>query len=134
MKIRECYVSNSSSSSFIISYDPESKAILRSDNGVEIVCFTKDFIREMDSKNDIHGESSCIERAGYEDIYEYAKEWWEEKELKELKNFLDKNPNNHKLEIQISYDDSYLKRWMLSLYKLGLLDVYAEEDDLTEDY
>ena len=50
MKIRNGYVSNSSSSSFIISYDPDAKAILRSESGIEIEYTVRNFIEEMDKK------------------------------------------------------------------------------------
>ena len=133
MKIRTNYVSNSSSSSFIISYDPEAKTILKSENGVEIVFSVREFVDEMESKYETHSESTYVERCGSAAIYEYAQEWWGEEELKELKAFLDKNPEYHKLDFQINYDDTHIKKWLLNLYKLGLVDVYADEYAMRDD-
>ena len=133
MKIRNGYVSNSSSSSFIISYNPDAKVLLRSESGIEIEYRVRDFIEEMDKKYEIHSESTMIERTGSACIYEYAKEWWEEEQLKELKEFLDKNPDYHKMELQIEYGDRMMKTYLLNLYKLGLVDVYADEYAMRND-
>ena len=127
MKIRNGYVSNSSSSSFIISYDPNAKAILRSESGIEIEYTVRNFIEEMDKKYEIHSESTMIERTGSACIYEYAEEWCSQEYLKELKEFLDKNPEHHKMELQIEYSDTMMKSYLLNLYKLGLIDVFADE-------
>jgi hypothetical protein len=133
MKIRSNYVSNSSSSSFIVSYDENAKEILISQNGTKIIYSVKDFIDEIDSKYEIHGDSTMMERKGADAIYNYAKEWWSEKDLKELKAFLDKNPEHHKAEFQIEYCDKRIKKQLLNLMKMGLIDVYADEYALRDD-
>ena len=133
MKVRNGYVSNSSSSSFIVSYDPNAKEILKSKNGTEIIYCPQDLIDEIDAKYEIHSESTMMERKGSAAIYEYAKEWWDEDSLKELKEFLDKNPEHHKAEFQIEYGDTRLKRMLINLMKMGLMDVFADEYDLRDD-
>jgi hypothetical protein len=133
MKIRANYVSNSSSSSYIISYDPDAKALLTSENGLTIEYKVSDFINEMRKKYEIHSESTMVEREGSDAIYSYAKEWWGEEELKDLKEFLDKNPEFHKMDLQIEYQDSLMKKMLLNLYKLNLIDVYAEEYAMRDD-
>ena len=133
MKVRNGYVSNSSSSSFIVSYNPEAKEILKSKNGTEIIFCPKDLIDEIDDKYETHSECTMMTRKGADAIYEYAKEWWDENDLKELKEFLDKNPEYHKAEFQINYDDTRIKRKLLNLIKMGLMDVYASEYALRDD-
>jgi hypothetical protein len=133
MKIRLNYVSNSSSSSYIISYDPSAKSILKSENGIEIEYKVQDFINEMEKRYEIHSESTMIERCGSDTIYEYAEEWWDKEELKELKEFLDKNPEYHKMELQIEYSDTLMKHYLFNLYKLKLIDVYADEYAMRDD-
>ena len=133
MKVRSNYVSNSSSSSFIVSYNPEAKEILKSKNGTEIIFCPKDLIDEIDEKYETHSECTMMNRKGAATIYEYAKEWWDEDSLKELKEFLDKNPEHYKAEFQINYDDTRLKRKMLNLIKMGLMEVFADEYALRDD-
>ena len=133
MKVRTNYVSNSSSSSFIISYNPEAKTILTSPNGIEIEYKVKDFIQLLEKQNDWCGEATQIEREGSSCIYEYAKEWWDEENLKDLKEFLDKNPEQYKMELRINYYDKNIKKNLLNLNKLGLVDVYADEYAMRDD-
>lgn len=133
MKIRTNYVSNSSSSSFIISYNPEAKTILKSDNGVEIEFKVIDFINEIRNKYEDYGECTMINREGSDSIYSYNAEWWEEGAVKELKDFLDKNPQDYKIELQISYNDKFIKKTLLNLHKLGLVDVLADEYAMRDD-
>ena len=133
MKIRSNYVSNSSSSSFIVSYEPNAKEILVSKNGTKIVYSVEDLINEIDNRIETHSESTYMLRKGSAAIYEYAEDWWSEDDIKELKDFLDKNPDYHKAEFQINYDDSHLKRKLLNLMKMGLVDVFASEYDLRDD-
>lgn len=133
MKVRAGYVSNSSSSSFIISYNPEAKTILKSDNGVEIEFRVIDFINEIRNKYDDYGECTMINREGSDSIYSYNAEWWEEETVKELKNFLDKNPQDYKMELQINYNDKFIKKTLLNLHKLGLIDVLADEYAMRDD-
>lgn len=133
MKIRSNYVSNSSSSSFIISYDPEAKEILKSKNGTEIIYSIKDFMDEMEYKYEVHSESTMLFEKGAKAIYDHAKEWWYDEDLKSLKEFLDKNPEHYKARLQIEYCDGRLKRYLLNLMKMGLVDVYADEYDLRDD-
>jgi hypothetical protein len=133
MKIRSNYVSNSSSSSFIVSYEPNAKEILVSKNGTKIVYSVEDLIDEIDNRIETHSESTYMLRKGSAAIYEYAEDWCSEDYIKELKDFLDKNPDYHKAEFQINYDDSHLKRKLLNLMKMGLVDVFASEYDLRDD-
>ena len=133
MKIRINYVSNSSSSSYVISYKENAIAILKSENGIEIEYKVSDFIREMEEKYETHSESTYVVCFGSKEIYEEAKEWWDAEDLKELKEFLDKNPDEKKMKLQINYRDNFMKKTLLNLYKLGLIDVFADEYDLRDD-
>lgn len=133
MKVRSNYVSNSSSSSFIVSYDPEAKEILTSKNGTKIVYSVKDLIDEIDNAYESHSECTMMNRKGSSTIYDYAKEWWDEDSLKELKEFLDKNPEHYKAEFQINYDDTRIKKKLLNLMKMELIDVLADEYALRND-
>jgi hypothetical protein len=133
MKMRINYVSNSSSSSFIVSYDKNAKEILKSKNGTEIIYVVQELINEIDEKYEIHSESTMMKRKGAKEIYEYAKEWWSEESLQELKKFLDKDPDYYKAEFQIEYCDRKIKKKLLTLYKMGLIEIFANEYDLRDD-
>jgi hypothetical protein len=110
MKIRTNYVSNSSSSSFIVSYDRNAKEILTSMNGTKIEIKPQFLIDELEKMYETHSECTMMIRQGSSAIYNDAKEWWDEECLKELKNFLDKNPEHCKAEFQINYDDKNIKK------------------------
>ena len=133
MKIRTNYVSNSSSSSYIVSYDENAEEIIKSKNGTLIKIRPKDLIDEIEDKYETHSECTMMERKGSDAIYTYAKEWWDEESLKDLKEFLDKNPDYIKAEFQINYYDKKIKRELLNLMKMGLIDVYADEYALRDD-
>ena len=136
MKIRSNYVSNSSSSSFIISYNPEKKFIMECNNR-KIEFNVKDFINEIDSKYETHSECTMMLEKGAKYIYEEAKLWWDEDELKKLKMFLDKNPDDYKVHLQVNYDDVFIRKYLISLIKLGIVEIFENEYteyDLREDF
>ena len=132
MKLRTNYVSNSSSSSFIVSYQPDKKIILKHKEN-EIEFNVKDFMNEIESKYESHSECTMMLEKGAKAIYEEAKEWWDEDDLKQLKIFLDKNPDDLKVHFQINYDDTRIKKKLLNLMKMGLIDVLADEYALRND-
>lgn len=137
MKIRTNYVSNSSSSSFIISYNPDAKIKLTSENDKTIDFNIKDFINEIDSKYETHSECTLMLEKGAKAIYEYAEEWWDENELKRLKDFLDENPEDHKIHFQINYDDTFIRKYFIMLVELGIVKIFTDEDteyDLRKDF
>lgn len=133
MKIRMSYVSNSSSSSFVVSYDEDAQEILISKNGTKIVYSVKELIDTIRNKIEIHSESTYMEREGSSVIYEYAQENYDENYVKRLKEFLDKNPEQCKAEFQIEYQDKYTKRMLLNLMNMGLIDVFADKYALRDD-
>lgn len=135
MKYRVCFVSNSSSSSFIISFDESAKETLISQNGAKVIYAVADFIREMRKKYETYGESTHVEAEGKESIYEYIKNAYgnyDKDFVDRVGEFLDKYPEQEKMLLQIEYTDSLMRRMLLNLIHMGLVNVLEDKYAMEE--
>lgn len=133
MKIRSGYVSNSSSSSFLISYKDGAGEILKSANGTEIKYGIDALLDEIRGRYEIHSDSTMLEAEGTASVWDYIQDHYCDDTVKEMKEFIDKYPNENKALLQIEYGDKFIKKMLLNLIHMGLVKVWADEYDLRDE-
>jgi len=80
MKLRTGFVSNSSSSSFLVMYNEDSRLVLKSPRArkgrhVEDVAFRfEDFLRLAEAHDSCDTESTCVKADGYDSVMDYLTE------------------------------------------------------------
>ena len=133
MKVRSGYVSNSSSSSFLISYKEGAGEILKSANGTEINYSVEALLGEIRGRYEIHSDSTMLEAEGTASVLDYIQDNYCDDTVKEMKEFIDKYPNENKALLQIEYGDKFIKKMLLNLIHMGLVHVWADEYDLRDE-
>lgn len=133
MKIRNGFVSNSSSSSFLISFKDGAYEILKSANGTEIKFGIDDLLDEIRKRYEIHSDSTILEAEGTASVWNYIQDKYCDDTVKEMKEFIDKYPEENKALIQIEYGDKFIKKALLNLIHIGLVHVLADEYDLRDE-
>lgn len=123
MKIRTNYVSNSSSTSFIIAYN-ESSALVIEKNGKKFTVMTfNEFLEMIDEKHSANGwcsESTRIVASGYENIKDWLNEedWrdseWSQGILKSMNE--SKKDFSEFIIMNIEYSDKMSRR-LLDLFE-----------------
>ena len=132
MKIRTNYVSNSSSSSYVI-YVKDRKANIPMPNHVMGIDFDM-FITAVESYRNYHSESTEVTRYGAAEILETYLEWniFEDnpqyvEKLKELSA----EHNDDVYDIQIEYCDHLNRLLLCELIKMGAVELLqADHDDV----
>lgn len=137
MKQRTGYVSNSSSSSYIIAYENNASETIVSKNGTKIVFSVDTFIKwvEKQSWRCTCSDDTEIHSQDIDEIISIAEEdkKYNEDYYKEKMDFLMKNKGKNFVDFDIAYSDVEIKQYLLTLIKLGLLEVFADESALKED-
>lgn len=133
MKIRNGYVSNSSSSSFLISYKDGAGEILKSANGTEIKYSVESLLEEIRKRYEIHSDSTMMEAEGTASVLNYIQDHYCNDTVREMKKFIDKYPDENKALFQIEYGDKFIKKTLLNLIHMGLVKVWADEYDLRDE-
>lgn len=137
MKQRTGFVSNSSSSSYIIAYENNASETIVSKNGTKIVFSVDAFIKwvEKQSWRCTCSDDTEIHSRDIDEIISIAEEdkKYNEDYYKEKMDFLMKNKEKNFVDFDIAYSDVEIKQYLLTLIKLGLLEVFADESALKED-
>jgi len=109
MKIRTNYVSNSSSSSFIIAYN-DKKVEFKSENGGVIRFSPHDFYSYLDSLHSNYSDSTQLDAVGKDNVLYMINDWstWSsssEDNYKDLKELIKKSHEDYMIMFSISYHD-----------------------------
>ena len=126
MKIRECYISNSSSSSYIIEYKDGSK--FETEN---LELNVKEFIDLLSSMSYTHSESTMVEHSSKEGIIHEIEDWWlsSDEEKDKLIHKIKESKADHLAMIQISYDDGLIKKiFKLLVDTKNIKVIYGDEE------
>lgn len=134
MKLRIGFVSNSSSSSFIIAFDYADTKTVKLEDGSTLTFDVQTFIDAMKAKWEIHSESTFIREETEQVILEHT-DYWEKEAVEELKKFFKKNQGKEFIDLQIEYQDHATRKWFNLLRKVGLIDFfdYFGDEYLKED-
>ena len=138
MKSRFGYVSNSSSSSFVVMYREDSKMALSAGPGEEPVEYitVDDMLEMFDDCNDWSSDSSELLARGFDNMMAYIgeKDEWgghfydEEREeiLKKVGELKEKWPKGS--VVKLSYHDEFLNRILKAFAKAGQLVILNEQE------
>ncbi|MFA6889890.1 MAG: hypothetical protein WCQ80_02580 [Bacilli bacterium] len=133
MKTRIGYVSNSSSSSFIIAYN-DKKIEFKSEHGGVISLSPHDFYFYINSLSNSFGDATEIEAVGKDNVLSSINSWSEwsnsgEDYNKDLKELIKKSPEDYITMFSISYHDALPMMLLKALLSDGAIRLlYSSED------
>ena len=121
MKIRSNYVSNSSSSSYIIVYDEDASIKMK-----DFEWYVQDFIDYMENiSHDWSSECTQVKAIGKESSIEFIKDRWSDDEYyREIIKKIEKSKKNGAAVLNISYHDPVTKKlfdWLKSRKKIEVI-------------
>lgn len=134
MKIRNSYVSNSSSSSYIIAYDKDAELKF---SDCEISFTMDDFMDFIDRQTrNWSSDETCISANGDENVYDYEKSRLsgydideDKKYMDELEKFMDDNKGREFSVIRISYHDDFVKKMYNAFKSTGKIVEFREQEE-----
>jgi len=131
MKIRSGFVSNSSSTSYTIYYDPSASVTLRAKGKVCVEMTVNDFFDAIIDKGNYCSDETSIRVQGIENAIDYYSEkasWDDGVSLARFKEFLaSRKKKGNVAVIRISYHDEFAKK-MFNIFKAtGLFELMDED-------
>ena len=134
MKTREGYVSNSSSSSFIVAYDSSAElkfADCEASFGID------DFMEFVDRSNrGWSSDETCVVANGAENVVDYERSRLsgydpdeDRKYMKSLEEFIARNEGKEISTVRISYHDDFVRKIYDAFKKTGGISEFREQEE-----
>ena len=133
MKLRSGYVSNSSSSSFVIAYDEDAELKFAE---CDMSFTVEDFMDFIDrSTRNWSSDETCVSANGEENVYDYEKSRLsgydineDRKYMKELEDFMESNKGKEFSVIRISYHDDFVRKMYDAFKSTGKIVEFNERE------
>lgn len=134
MKIRASYVSNSSSSSFIVLYNA-GNVEFKSDNGAKFIFSVPKMIRFIENKNVYASEQTEIMANGKENILEYLKDsgYMTKEELAEYEKMLTDVNYKNCIMFHVSYHDNETMMFLRAMIDSGKVKVVYSSENMEKE-